>query len=539
MATEQLSFDAGADIEPTPVTIVGAGPTGLALAVDLRLRGVSCRIVDKNLRRTSESRALAVHARTLETLERFGVAEEAVREGRRVPRLNAYWEGEPAFSLTFPALDTAYPFVLSLPQSETERLLEERLESLGGRVERGTELVALRQGPEEVEATCRGPKGAEERLRSRWLAGCDGAHSTVRELLGLPFEGSTYEERFALADVELEWSYPEGEGHVFFFEGGPLAAFPLPGEHRYRLIGLLSESEEATGALFVERLQEARTGASRIRNLAWLSSFRVHRRIVPAFREGRIFLAGDAAHIHSPLGGQGMNTGIQDAENLSWKLAWVEQGLAREELLRTYDEERRPVALAVMKETHRATRLVTLKGGVAQRLRNRLTALLLRLPAVGHRLLRGVAELDFAYRSGIVDEHWPEGLGEGKTSAGRRAPDALGGVVRLYDHLDPLRPTLLLFRGLPGEGSAARVLDAASAVASRYGERIATVLVGAPPAPEGWGGFLFPDPEGTVHRAYAAFEDCAYLIRPDRYIGFRTRPADAGRLLAHLTRVLS
>src|ERR1700756_2662086 len=369
------------------VLIIGAGPTGLVLALWLTKLGVKVRVVDKTAESGTTSRALAVQARTLELYRQLDLADFVVEHGHKVPAVNLWVKGEPAARLAFEAIGkdlTAYPFLEIFPQDEHERLLIERLEKFGVSVERQTELTHFREEGGRVIARLRGPDGHEEDCQAQYIAGCDGARSVVREILGTGYPGGTYRQIFYVADVEAAGPTVNGELHADLDEADFLAVFPLAGEGRARLIGTVRD-ERADHA---ERLKFEDVSSRAIEHLKvqvkkvnWFSTYHVHHRVAEHFRKGRAFLLGDAAHIHSPAGGQGMNTGIGDAINLAWKLAAVLAGRAPDGLLDSFDAERRAFARRLVASTDRAFTLATAEGRVADLLRTRI------VPAVAPRLL--------------------------------------------------------------------------------------------------------------------------------------------------------
>jgi 2-polyprenyl-6-methoxyphenol hydroxylase-like FAD-dependent oxidoreductase len=543
------------------VLVVGAGPVGLTAACELLRRGVGVRIVDACAAPTDKSKALGVQARTLEVLDAMGLADRFIAAGRKIHGMNVYADGARIVHVDLDDIDSPFSYALSLPQSETERLLAERLAELGGRVEREVKLGALAQDAAGVTATLVHGDGREEGVRAAFVIGCDGAHSTTRKALGLPFEGVPYEESFVLADVRIGWELPDDEAHAFIAVDGAMAAFPLP-KGRWRLVG--EAALEAPTVDDVARLLRAR-GAPKaeVRDAGWIAPFRLHRRIVPRYREGRVFLAGDAAHIHSPVGGQGMNTGVQDAYNLAWKLALVVLGAAREALLGSYDAERRPIAAATLQGTDLAMKVVTLRNPVAREARNRLAALLSSLDVVQKRLLAQTSEIAVGYRgSPIVDERRSsvaratvgKRVGEQPTLAdwvgfggaphpGDRAPDvAIDDETTLLSLLRHPRSTLLLFDGAaPTPEGYANLAEIARRTQERWGAHVDSwIIVPRRARPRELEGTLrvVLDTKGALHRRYGAGSECLYLVRPDGYIGFRAQPASWKALEDHLSSIL-
>jgi 2-polyprenyl-6-methoxyphenol hydroxylase-like FAD-dependent oxidoreductase len=393
------------------VLIAGAGPTGLVLALWLTKLGVQVRIVDKTAEPGTSSRALAVQARTLELYQQLDLAEEVIRRGHKTPAVNLWARGHKAARVAFGEFGqglTPYPFPLIFPQDQHERLLVERLSALGVEVERNTALTGFEDHGDHVLARLRlAGGGAEQSFEAAYLAGCDGARSTVRETLGTGFPGGDYRQVFYVADVEAEGPAVDGELHVDLDEADFLAIFPMAGEGCARLVGTVRDERadhaetlrfEDVSARAIENMQV------KVRQVNWFSTYRVHHRVTESFRTGRAFLLGDAAHIHSPAGGQGMNTGIGDAINLAWKLAAVLTDRAPGSLLDSYEAERIGFARRLVATTDRAFTLATAEGPVADLLRTRLAPFVISraasFEAVREYLFRTVAQITLNYRGG-------------------------------------------------------------------------------------------------------------------------------------------
>jgi len=312
MSQQQAAID-------VPVLVVGARPTGLMMASQLARHGIRCRVIDTAPHPTRLSKALAIHARTLEIFENIGIADRFVSSGVKAHGGSIYSGGKRIAHFLFDGLDSRYNYALMLPQDETEALIEKHLESFGLQVERSTELIGFTQDSQSVVATLRLANGREEPCRAEYLIGCDGAHSSVRHALKLAFEGAEYEENFALADVMVDSSMPNDEIVGFASEKGIVFFFPIT-NGRYRLITDVQTTRPDRDPT-LEELQSIVDDqchiAARLHDPRWTAYFKIHRRQVASYRIGRAFLAGDAAHIHSPAGGQGMNTGLQDAYNLA------------------------------------------------------------------------------------------------------------------------------------------------------------------------------------------------------------------------------
>ncbi len=392
------------------VLVVGAGPTGLVLALWLTKLGVEVRIVDKTAEAGTTSRALAVQARTLELYSQLDLADAVIARGHKTPAVNLWVKGKKAARLPFETVGeglTPYPFLHIFPQDQHERLLIERLAALGVAVERHTELVSFEDNGDRVTARLRGADEAEETCEAAYIAGCDGARSTVREITGTGFPGGTYRQIFYVADVEASGPPVDGELHVDLDEADFLALFPMAGEGRARLIGTVRDQR----ADHAETLQFEDVSDRAIQNLKvqvnkvnWFSTYHVHHRVTDHFRAGRAFLAGDAAHIHSPAGGQGMNTGIGDVINLAWKLAAVLGGRAPDSLLDSYEAERIGFARRLVATTDRAFSIATADGTLADILRTRIAPVLLsnlvRVETAREFLFRMVSQITLNYRDG-------------------------------------------------------------------------------------------------------------------------------------------
>jgi 2-polyprenyl-6-methoxyphenol hydroxylase-like FAD-dependent oxidoreductase len=538
--------------DDTMALVVGAGPSGLMMAGELARLAVPCRLIDRAPQPTPYSQALGVQARTLEYLERIGRADQAVAAGLRAHGVNFYSDGRRIVHLTFDQIESRYNYVLVLPQSDTERLLGEQLTRLGLTVERPVELLHLSQDAGGVEATLRQTdRGAEERLRVSWLIGCDGAHSTVRHLLGIPFEGQAFPESIALADVRVEANVPDDELSIYLTGGGLVGFIPMRGDHRYRMI--LERQHDSTTqsepqlADFQHALDRwGPRGGGRVSDPVWMSRFHISQRRVASYRHGRVFLAGDAAHIHSPLGAQGMNTGMQDACNLAWKLALVASGRGSPDLLESYQQERQPLGKALLRTTGTLSQIVFWRHPIPEAVRDRLTAFLTSFDWVQDRMRAALSETAVHYRqSPLVREYHSPGLVPQWFNAGRgphagdRAPDGTarrsdGAPVRLFELMPGLRHTLLLFAGRrSGAVAARRRREVLEVVADGFTDLIDTYVI-LPAATEpgeaaGHAAMLLDD-DGSLHHAYGADDGALFVIRPDGYVGLRSRPPAAAPL---------
>jgi 2-polyprenyl-6-methoxyphenol hydroxylase-like FAD-dependent oxidoreductase len=396
------------------VLIAGAGPTGLVLALWLTTLGVKVRVIDKTAEPGTTSRALAVSARTLELYRQLGMADSLVLGGVKVAAANLWVEGKRVARLSLERMGeglTPYPFALIYPQDAHERVLVERLGELGVNVERRTTLLHFEQDSSGVTAVLERADGSRQTCRAAYLAGCDGGHSRVREVLGIGFPGGTYSDIFFVADAQGSGPATNSEIHVDLGRSDFLAVFPRQGTGRVRLVGtVIEQAAEDRGELTFDDVRDrvVRHLSFTINQVNWFSTYRVHHRVAAKFRDGRAFLLGDAAHVHSPVGGQGMNTGIGDAVNLAWKLAAVLNAGAAESLLETYEPERIGFARRLVATTDRAFAMVTDQGPIAWRVRTRLIPLiappLFRLAATRRFWFRTVSQTGVQYRESSLSE---------------------------------------------------------------------------------------------------------------------------------------
>ncbi|MCP1270957.1 FAD-dependent monooxygenase [Acetobacter cerevisiae] len=395
-----------------PVLVVGAGPVGLTMAAELARYEIPVRVIDRLPTRTTQSRALAVWPRTLELLEAAGCADAFIAAGLRANAVSIHAGNRTLARIPFGTIVSSFNYLLMIPQSETERLLEDHLRTFGHLVERETELTDFVNGDNGVSCTLLHAGGRIETLDAAWLIGCDGAHSFVRRKLGLAFEGDTLSTGFVIADVHVAGlAIPPDEPAIFWHPDGAVMFFPIS-RGRYRIIADLGSVPLHMPDLGeMQRLVELRgPGGLILSDPVWLSDFGVNERKVRDYRTGRVFLAGDAAHIHSPAGGQGMNMGMQDAFNLAWKLALVERQEAAPSLLDSYSLERSAVARQILSDSSRMTRIVLLKHHLGQRVRNFLVKQAFRLSVMRRAAANRLSGILIDYRDSPLNVGSARGL---------------------------------------------------------------------------------------------------------------------------------
>jgi 2-polyprenyl-6-methoxyphenol hydroxylase-like FAD-dependent oxidoreductase len=530
---------------PLNVLVVGAGPTGLSLAAQLAAFGVSPRIIDRGHDRVHESRALAIQPRTLEVLAGLDVTGELVAHGNPAVQLRIHVRSqELAVQLFDLGLDdTAYPYLLFLSQAETERILQDHLAAAGVTVERGVELVDLTSTSDAVVATLRHRGGGEESVSARYVVGCDGAHSAVRRGAGIAFTGSAYPQTFVLADVEADGIEP-GAAHVFLSDKGMLFFFPLGKPATWRLLAMRSPTDptppEAPVSLDeVQAIADAYTQATvRVHDPVWMTNFRLHHRGATHYRAGRVFLAGDAAHIHSPAGAQGMNTGIQDATNLGWKLAHTLRGLTDPAVLDTYEPERAPVGRTVLRFTDRAFTIATSTNPIVRLARTRVAPavipLALKARTARAYFFRTVSELGIHYRRSPLSVDGPNPPRRGPR-AGDRLPDAPivhNGQPSTLHTATAAPGWHLLLCGRADAWPAEKI----TRIGARYAGLLTVHHLTAPHTP----GTLH-DPGGQALRrvGISPRATAQYLVRPDGHVGYRAGGNDLAGLARYLGHWLS
>jgi 2-polyprenyl-6-methoxyphenol hydroxylase-like FAD-dependent oxidoreductase len=494
----------------TDVLIAGAGPVGLTMASELSRYGLSVRLVDKNTQRTDKSKAIVLWARTLELINRMSpnCADRFIEAGLKTELVNILSGSEHIGHADMKEVDSKYKFVVMIPQSDTERLLEEHLAAFNIKAERQTELTDFKETSDGVTYVLKHADGSEETAEASWLIGADGAHSIVRHKLNKEFHGSTLLSDWMLADIYLTGVQGAPAINIYWHADGILALFPLQGT-RHRIIANVGESSGPIGegnrpAPTVEDIQRVLDtrgpGGIKAEDSVWRSNFSINERKVDDYRSGRVFVAGDAAHVHSPAGGQGMNTGMQDAFNLTWKLALVSRGICQPEpLLSSYSAERSPVAKVLLEFTGRATEAALLRGGVKQSIRNHVASLVLGFAPVTHTMANLLSEISIGYSDSPLNAHTQhprDGVKPGKRALIRENEPPVGSGDA---------PRFALF---------AESNNLPSALLLKY----SALLEATPRAP------LSPD--------------SLSLVRPDGYVALATKSGDWNAVDAYLNQFL-
>ncbi len=508
----------------TDVIIVGAGPTGLSLACQFVRHDVDFVIVEKNEGVTPYSKAIGVHARTLEIYEQLGLARKAIEQGTVAGKIRLLAGGEVRGEFNLSGIGegmSPYPFVLMLEQSKNERLLYGFLESQVREVLWNTELESFSQTESGVTARVKSAGGESRTIEARYLVGCDGAKSPVRRALGLAFEGSTFERTFYVADAQIDWEFGHDALTGSLSKETFVIFFPLKGEKRYRIVGVFPEefAKDEGEVLYEEieaRIKEEAEIELDIHDVEWFSTYKVHTRHVSSFSEGRCFLAGDAAHIHSPAGAQGMNTGIQDAYNLAWKMALVLKGKAGKKLLDTYNEERLKNAKNLLRTTDRMFQLAAgpewLLAFVRTNVFPAVAGYLFNFDSVKRFVFPLVSQIGINYRHGSLSRQ--DGDEEFKVKAGDRMPYFQVDGESVYDRLREPKFHLLTFTD-----EASPVHASALEAESQYADLVDFQSIALTP---------------QAAEAFGTDKPFNVLLRPDNYIGYVSAETSSSGLRAYL-----
>lgn len=532
--------------------IIGAGPTGLALAGDLLRHGMKVRIIDRAHEPTNLSKAVVLMPRTLEEFAARRLAEEAIRLGEKTTSLTTYCHGHVIFHSEYDKLSTDYSFLINIPQASTESVLRGYVGRHGGQVEWDTDLLSFEENADGVSATIKLPDGSTEVVRTHYLIGCDGAHSVVRHALGFEFHGAAYRDTWLLADVKIDWRLPHGHTYLFFLENGLFSVFPMPDE-RYRIYVVEPLNEKLGRSPTLEEFQVI---ADRfvcdgcvLSDPHWLAEFHCHHRKVKHYSRGRVHLAGDAAHVHSPETGLGMNTGIQDAFNLAWKIAWVRKGWASENLLLSYDAERSFVGQQVVALSDFTHKVWARFGKLAEIIREPMWRFFNNYYAHHTDKLEEAMQIRIHYPAGpyVVSHGKPEHAhtAVAPVEAGMRlvngklqpAAGSPAEATDLFNLFDASKFRLLIFTGAhPSAQTVGNVKALLEAVRPHavyvqplivFGGQNASAFTELTPD-------VFIDPTLDLHFQYAAQKGATYLVRPDLYVGYNAYGFDVKQLKNYL-----
>ena len=523
-------------ISNTDVLIVGAGPTGLMMACQLAINKISFRIIDKNADHTIQSRALVIQARSLEIFDQMGISDKAIEQGKIAKAIGAFFNGKKVLRIAVNKIGkglTKFPFFLMLEQSHTESILVDFLKERGYEIERGTELKTINQNSDEVVSVLKTTDGNVETMRTKYLIGADGSHSIVREQSNIPFGGKTYEESLFVLDCKAEIDLPNDEMYLSFGKTALGGFFPLT-NGRWRILGNIPKELEGKEEIafkdieknFAERVQMN----VRLYDPQWISAYRSHHRYASTFKEGRCFLAGDAAHIHSPVGAQGMNTGLQDAYNLAWKLALVLKGCAKDSLLDTYTEERISIARNLVRTTDRVFNLVTSGSIFLKTFRLYIIPIALKLATPFFKKLKIFQRFAFKTASEIGINYIKSSLSQNASLGkfpkhaprpGDRLPfiqfkDETENEVNIQDKLRAKFFCLLVF-------------------SNKMPEEIITVIE---PFKDLFSFEVIPFTKQTetLYKRFGIRKNGYYLIRPDMYIAYRSDKYDSQHFVKYISR---
>lgn len=518
------------------VLVVGAGPVGLFCALELNRHGITCRIIDKKNDLSDKSKALGLHIRTLEIFKDCQLLDDVLNQGLKVKGVDFKYENKKLGRLDFAGIDANRHYLIDLPQDKTERILFNRLCAKNIQLDWNTELMNFNQSEDGVLVEVKDSHDRQEKIKCRWLIACDGAHSTVRQCSGLKFIGSEYHQNWWLADLLIDWEQPEDFMQIYASKHGPLACFPM-GNKRYRLVltAPCEQNQEPDMHAVETAFHKRSSDTGKLSNPFWITKFYIHHRQIEQYRLGRIFFAGDAAHIHSPLGGQGLNTGIQDIYNLVWKLALVLNKQASSSILDSYHAERYPVGREVLKTTDKMTRMILIKNKLLIKIRNQFFSWLLSFEPIRNRIANIMAELEISYADSPIV----------KNSSKTRLPKAGwfltdfnlidlkdNSVKCLSDIVQGTKHHLFLFAGT--SDPHAKIKEVAEWVMMQYKPVLDVHIILKQPTQT----FEKIDSvwldEEKLHLRYGILKPTALLLRPDKYIGFTQSPVSQDELKRYL-----
>lgn len=499
-----------------PVLIVGAGPTGLMMGCLLARYGIPFRIIDKKSEPTPSSNATWIQTLTIELLSHLNLAEKFFKISNPCNALHFYVDGHSIGKISLQGIDSLYQYVLLLPQSETEKILTQDLVERKIPIERSTQLVAVKQSKNLVTAEVKSADGNKEMITTRYLIACDGANSTIREKCKMFFPGEDLTEQFVVADAIIESYMSKDELHGFFSQGEIFAAFPL-GTNRYRITANLHlpvSRKHYYKNEIIEMAQERAHGAYYIKDVSWISTFWIHGKIIKQMRKGLIFFAGDAAHIHSPLGGQGMNTGLQDVYNLAWKIAAVLQGQAKPSLLNSYHAERYPVIKKIVKNNNTYTKLMIAEKTFSKK----LAGMIKKINKPNHSLAKKIAmeltQLNIQYlRSPIIKYNQSK---SDFIKPGQHAPNVkITDKRTLYECLDNTKHNILIFSGLAKKNNLSALIELKNMLDKNFSDTVKTHIISLENTSQ-----AIHDLNSKLHQYYNATKAHVLILRPDHYIAY-------------------
>lgn len=524
------------------VLVVGAGPVGLFCANELSRQGLTCRIIEKKASLSDKSKALGIHIRSLDMLQDCDFLPEIMTQGLEVEGVIFKSAGKELINANFSHLEANHHFLIDLPQDQLEQILYQGLIDKGLSVEWLNTLINIEENAGLVKATVAHVGSKKEQITARWLIACDGSHSTVRNLVHADFIGGTDIQSWWLADLHIDWTLPENKMIIFVSDKGPLACFPI-GNKRYRLVMTAHETIDLSDPTFEDIKKEFYLRCSeqaQLSNPIWISRFGIMHKQIKEYRQKQVFFAGDAAHVHSPMGGQGLNTGMQDIYNLVWKLALVNKGLAGEVLLDSYQIERHPIAKAVIRKTSLMTKMITLKNPLLISLRNKIMKTISSFAVSKNFMLKDIAELSISYVKSPINR-----------VLGHKTNFKVGEFLIDYplieaqtNKLIPLGQVtkgtmhhLFLFAGR-GKADLAFLLETAHSLEKQFDELLKVHLILAKPVKIGLiTSSVFIDKNQGMHQHFSIKKPTALLIRPDKYIGMTQTPLDPNGLVQYLQQI--
>jgi len=517
----------------TKVLIIGAGPTGLMMACQLARHKVPFIIIDQKKGITKESKALGVQARTMEVYQQMGIAQEALRRGNIGKAVNFLVKGKAIRRIHLAEIGkglSPFPYIHILEQSENEALLQQFLGTEQVKVAWNTQLESFTQSEQEVEAVIINEQGERQTIIADWLVGADGSSSMVRKGLGMTFSGDTHEQTFFVADSEVDWEYEDEELYICLDKEEFLAFFPMRGQGRFRIIGALPAGVEKSEDLVFEELiketiQKVNVNLT-IRKTDWFKTYKIHHRIAPSFQRGRCFLVGDSAHIHSPAGGQGMNTGLLDAYNLAWKLALVVQEKAEESLLSSYTEERLPFAKELVKSTDKAFDMIVSPNPIVRFFRLNIFPSIFKMATTQDQIrefaFRRISQIGISYKGYSINrEHKTSAFLANAPNAGDRFPYVETDAGTSFDWLTGTDFKALYFYTTRKENKIVQLKNYFALA------KIEVELLQ-----------FDKERNGVYFEQLGIKEDALLVVRPDMYIGYRSGEVDLLDLEIYFNRLL-